>query len=117
MKRRHFMLGAGVAATGAALPLAAAAARRPALLDDPRAWLGEEFVSADGLRLRLAEVTAVRVDRDTMQADLHFELLHGEFAGEGIRALRCGASENELYLQPGEAGAVACINRLRRTWG
>lgn len=117
MKRRNFLLGAGVAATGAALPLAVSAARRPALLDDPRAWLGEEFVSDEGLRLRLTQVEAVRVDRDTMQADLHFEVLQGEFTAAGIQALRCGRSENPLYLQPGATGAVACINRLRRARG
>ncbi|MGE0207775.1 MAG: hypothetical protein AB7S42_01375 [Lysobacteraceae bacterium] len=114
MKRRHFMLCTSAAALAAAAPLGAMAARRPALLDDPRAWLGAEFVSADGVRLRLADVVGVRVDRDTVQANLVFHTVEGEWPGEGSYALRCGGTEESLYLQPGQGGPVACINRLRR---
>ncbi len=115
MKRRHFILCTSAAAVAAAVPLGAAAARRPALLDDPRAWIGAEFVSADGVRLRLADVVGVRVDRDTMQADLQFQVLEGELPREGSHVLNCGQADETLYLQPGRHGPVACINRLRRT--
>ena len=116
MKRRHFMLCTSAATVAAAVPLSAAAARRPALLDDPRAWLGSEFVSAEGVRLRLAEVVGVRVDSATMQADLKFEVVQGDAPREGSYVLRCDESEETLYLQPGQQGPVACINRLRRAW-
>lgn len=114
MKRRHFMLCTSAATVTAALPLSAAAARRPALLDDPRAWLGAEFVSDEGARLRLADVVGVRVDSATMQADLRFEVIQGNAPHEGSHVLRCGESIETLYLQPGKNGPVACINRLRR---
>ncbi|MCX7564304.1 hypothetical protein OS176_12315 [Xanthomonadaceae bacterium XH05] len=116
MKRRHFMLCTSAASVAAAIPLTGTAAtRRPALLDDPRAWLGSEFVSGDGTRLRLADVVGVRVDRYTMQADLRFELLEGKLPDEGSHTLHCDGSEETLFLQPGQHGPVACINRLRRT--
>ena len=114
MKRRHFMLCTSAAAVAATAPLSASAMRRPALLDDPQAWIGTEFVSADGTRLRLADVVGVRVDHATMQADLRFEVMQGDSPREGSYVLRCGETDETLYLQPGRNGPVACINRLRR---
>ena len=115
MKRRHFMLSTRVAAVAATAPLAAMPLHRPALLDDPRAWLGTEFTSGDGVRLKLTDVVGVRVDRHTMQADLHFSVMGGELPREGLHLLRCDQADETLYLQPGQHGPVACINRLRRT--
>lgn len=116
MNRRHFMRCTSAATLVAAVPMATAAAHRPALLDDPRAWVGTEFISSDGARLRLAEVIGVRVDQHTMQANLQFQLVQGEPPREGSHTLQCGQGHETLYLQPGEHGPVACINRLRRTW-
>lgn len=115
MKRRHFMLSTSVAAVAATAPLTATAMHRPALLDDPRAWLGTEFTSSDGVRLKLTDVVGVRVDRHTMQANLHFSVMDGELPHEGLHLLHCDQTDEALYLQPGQNGPVACINRLRRT--
>lgn len=115
MKRRHFMLCTSAAAIATTAPLAAASLHRPALLDDPRAWLGTEFTSGNGVRMKLSDVVGVRVDRHTMQANLHFSVLDGEAPHEGLHLLRCDQADETLYLQPGQNGPVACINRLRRT--
>ena len=115
MKRRHFMLCASTVALAATAPLSTATMRRPALLDDPRAWLGTEFISAQGVRLRLVEVVGVRVDQDTMQSNLKFQVMEGESPPEGSYVLQCDERDETLYLQSGKTGPVACINRLRRT--
>jgi len=116
MKRRDFMLRSGAAGAALALPLGAAAgARRLPLLDDPRAWLGEEFTTGEGRRLRLTEVRGVRVDRDTLQADLRFAALDGGEPCLGVHELHGDGEAHALYLQPCSDGSVACINRLRRT--
>ncbi len=114
MNRRQFMRCGGMAAAVAAVPLGAVLTRRPALLDDPQAWLGAVFSTEEGLRLRLVEVSGVRVDRHTVQAGLRFDLLEGRHETDGSHTLRCSGQEATLFLQPGMNGPVACVNRLRQ---
>lgn len=89
--------------------------RRPALLEDPRAWVGTEFVSTAGVRLRLSEVSSFRMDTHTMQASLQFEVVEGVEPPEGSHLLSCIGTDETLFLQSGRRGPVACVNRLHRS--
>lgn len=116
MKRRDFLTRSVALSLAMAAPIGGAAMlRRPALLDDPRAWVGTEFVSEQGVRLRLAEVSDFRVDTHTMQANLQFEVAGDEAPTEGSYHLSCIGTEETLFLQNGQRGPVACINRLHRS--
>lgn len=112
MKRREFIRrSAGTALLGA-IPLGAAAGWRGPLLDDPDAWLGRVFRLADGSELELAAVERLPFDGRSQQARLQFRLVAGTAPREGTHALQCGLDAEELFLQPGRTGPVACINRL-----
>ena len=113
MKRREFLLGAALAGGAAALPLGIAWLRQPPLLDDPHAWVGRRFITDDGATLELVEVEQLSADARTTQSRLRFALIAGELPGEGMHAMRCGASNTALFLQSSREGAIACVNRLR----
>jgi hypothetical protein len=115
MKRRDFMLRSSSAALLGAMPLAASATWRGPLLDDPQAWIGREFRLADGSVLSLHAVEALPSDGRSTQFRLQFRTFAGASPREGSHALRCGFDEEVLFLQPGSAGPVACINRLNRS--
>jgi hypothetical protein len=113
MKRRGF-LGASIgAALVAALPTGFARASRGSLLEDPVSWLGTEFRLADGSRLELDKVEHHDCDRHSTQLRLKFRIVEGVPPLEGTHALAGGGCEQALFLQEGDAGPVACINRLR----
>ena len=114
MKRRDFMLRSSAAALVGAIPVAANAAMRGPLVEDPLAWVGKVFRLADGSLLELARVEPVASDRISTQFRLQFHMLAGDAPREATHALCCGFDEEALFLQPGREGPVACINRLNR---
>lgn len=113
MKRRDFLFCSTGSLLLAALPLSALAAARGSLLDDPQAWLGTAFQTADGATLELAEVEQLGGDGYTQQVRLRFRTLAGASPTEGIHQLVNGWHRESLFLQNGRAGPVACVNRLR----
>jgi hypothetical protein len=113
MKRREFFLATAGAALVVAVPAVSTALSRRALLDDPQAWLGDEFLLADGARLRLAGVEHLQCDEHCTQARLQFSMVAGAAPAEGAHELRSASGCESVFLQAGRAGPVACINRLR----
>lgn len=112
MKRRDFLTRSAGAALLASAPVAIAAGWRGRLLDDPQAWIGRGFHTPDGLELELVAVEMLPDDGRTRQARLLFELRGGELPRDGVHRLQCGLEQEELFLQRGRRGPVACINRL-----
>ncbi len=116
MKRRDFLMRSGAVSLAVAVPIGSVVMRtRATLLEDPRAYVGEAFVSAEGVRMRLAEVTGFRLDAHTMQAHLQFEVMQGDMPPEGSHLLSGAGTEETVFLQRGQRGPVACINRLHRS--
>lgn len=111
MKRRHFLACTATAAVAGALPAMVGA--RGALLDDPEAWVGTVFGLADGSRIRLDRVEHLARDRHSIQTRLQFHSVAGATPGEGLHRLDHGLRAQELFLQRGGEGPVACVNRLR----
>jgi len=114
MKRREFLKRSAGAALLGAVPVGVAAAARGPLLDDPQAWIGARFGLADGSLLELARVEPVAFDAASSQWRLQFRVLAGAAPREGLHALACGLGGEELFLQAGREGPVACVNRLHR---
>ena len=112
MKRRAFLQHAASAALLAAAPIGFAAHTRGRLLDEPHAWTGESFRLADGSVIVLAAVEELSCDLHTRQVRLQFHVRSGTDPAEGTHALASGWREEQVFLQPGVAGPVACVNRL-----
>jgi hypothetical protein len=112
MNRRDFLSRSTAAALLAAVPVVVVAATRGPLLEDPTAWIGTTFRLADGSRLELAAVEELACDRYSTQVRMHFRTVSGVSPAEGTHALSSAWSEEDVFLQPGRVGAVACINRL-----
>lgn len=113
MKRRDFLVRSAGAALLGAVPFGIAAASRGSLLDDPLAWIGTAFRTADGAVIELAQVEQLACDRTSTQVRLHFRALFGAVPGEGTHTLASSRGKEMLYLQSGREGPVACLNRLR----
>ena len=114
MKRRHFLLQSAGASLLGALPLGAVAALRGNLLDDAQAWIGESFQLPDGGRVQLTRVESLPGDRRTTQLRLQFRSIAGTVPPEGTHALEGRGILQDLFLQAGREGPVACVNRLNR---